>query len=58
MCCSCIGAFLGFGMGSSWVRLVCLAMHTFSRGQVLHCGFRGVQMVAPSSIRAWFQSPG
>ncbi|MHA4875472.1 hypothetical protein, partial [Enterococcus faecium] len=42
---------------SAW-RWVWKAKHQLLTGQLPQIGFSGRQIVAPSSMRAWFQSPG
>ncbi len=52
------GALRSFGAGrSSWVPAA-RARHHSPRGQSPQAGADGVHTVAPSSMRAWFQSPG
>lgn len=48
----------GAGGGNSSTRPRASARHGPRTGQRPQAGARGVQMVAPNSITAWFQSPG
>ncbi len=41
--------------GNSFTRSSRKAMQSFFNGQILHCGFRGVQINAPSSIKDWLK---
>ena len=50
-------ALRGVRMGSSFWRFVARAWHHFATGHWSHCGLRGVQIRAPSSMSDWLKSP-